>query len=153
MPSLTWELTSFNQLTLTKLYNYLALRSEVFIVEQNCPYQDLDGMDERSMHLIAYDGELPVACARLFAPGDCYTEACIGRVITKPSHRSLKIGHELMKRAIAFCEQEYDHSLILISAQAYLEKFYESHGFLRVSDIYLEDNIPHIKMLREQSRK
>ncbi len=145
---INWTIKTFDQLNTTELYKYLALRAEVFIVEQNCPYQDLDGMDQRASHLLAFDGETLVACARMFAPGDCYTEASIGRVITKPSHRKLKLGHELMTKAIQFCEEQYHRSPILIGAQAYLEKFYESHGFLRVSDIYLEDNIPHIKMLR-----
>ena len=143
-----WIIRQFNELSTTELYSYLALRAEVFIVEQNCPYQDLDGMDQRAVHLLGYDGDLLVSCARIFAPGDCYTEASIGRVITKPSHRSKKIGHELMKTAIDYCLKTYNHPPIKISAQAYLEKFYESHGFNTISDIYLEDNIPHIKMLR-----
>lgn len=146
---INWITLPFNELNTNELYNYLALRAEVFIVEQNCPYQDLDGLDQRAIHLFGYDGTTLVACARLFAPGDCYTEASIGRVITKPSHRSLKIGHTLMQKAIQFCDDTFHRPSILIGAQAYLEKFYESHGFLRVSDIYLEDNIPHIKMLRQ----
>ncbi len=143
-----WIFKSFNELTNQELYDYLALRAEVFIVEQNCPYQDLDGTDQKAMHLLGYHEGTLVSCARIFAPGDCYTEASIGRVITKPSHRALKIGHELMKTAIGYCEEHFNHSPIKISAQAYLEKFYQSHGFVTVSDIYLEDNIPHIKMLR-----
>lgn len=148
-----WLIRSFDQLTHQQLYDYLALRSEVFIVEQNCPYQDLDGMDQRAHHLLGYvDGKL-ASCARMFAPGDCYDEASIGRVITKPDFRGLKIGHELMKESIGFCEKQYNHPPIKISAQLYLQKFYEGHGFVRISDEYLEDNIPHIKMLRQSTNK
>lgn len=147
--SITWKFRSYEGLTKSELYDWLALRSEVFIVEQNCPYQDLDGMDQRAEHLLGYQNDQLVAGARLFAPGDCYTEACIGRVITKPSHRALKIGHDLMKQAISYCMDNYNRSAILISAQAYLIKFYESHGFVTVGETYLEDNIPHIKMLRQ----
>ncbi len=146
---MSWITKTFDELTARELYDYLALRAEVFIVEQNCPYQDLDGLDFIAVHLLAYHDQTLVACARIFAPGDCYHEACIGRVISKPSHRGQQLGHQLMKRAIDYCEQHFNNSAIKISAQAYLEKFYESHGFKRVSDIYLEDNIPHIKMLRD----
>lgn len=143
-----WITKSFNELSNQELYDYLALRAEVFVVEQNCPYQDLDGMDQRAMHLLGFDGETLVSCARIFAPGDCYDEASIGRVISKPSYRAQKIGQELMKRATEYCDAQFNRSPIKIGAQAYLERFYEGHGFKRVSDIYLEDNIPHIKMLR-----
>ncbi|HEX4888649.1 MAG TPA: GNAT family N-acetyltransferase [Luteibaculaceae bacterium] len=145
---ITWKLIGFHQMDVTELYAYLALRSEVFIVEQNCPYQDLDGLDAQAQHLLAFDGERPVACARLFAPGIVYTEASIGRVITKPSHRSQSLGKELMKRSIEILVQQFNNPPIQIGAQAYLERFYEGFGFKRIGDIYLEDNIPHIKMLR-----
>ncbi len=144
---INWKLKTFTTLSNRELYDYLALRCEVFIVEQNCPYQDLDGLDEKGDHLLGYDNDILVACARLFPPGISYEQASIGRVITKPSHRSKKIGHELMIKAIDICRQQYNGKPIKIGAQAYLQKFYEGHGFKRVSDIYLEDDIPHIKML------
>lgn len=114
---INWITLPFTELSTTELYNYLALRAEVFIVEQNCPYQDLDSMDQQATHLLGYDGATLVACARLFAPGDCYTEASIGRVITKPSHRSLKIGHTLMQKAIQFCDDTFHRPPILIGAR------------------------------------
>jgi ElaA protein len=148
MSDIKWKLKSFEELTNHELYAYLALRNEVFIVEQNCPYQDMDGLDDKGVHLLAWENDVPVACARLFAPGVVYEQASIGRVITKGSHRRLKLGHELMRRAIESCGDIFGSVPIKIGAQAYLQEFYESHGFKRISDIYLEDDIPHIKMLR-----
>ena len=145
---ITWKSSPFNALSTIELYNYLALRNEVFIVEQNCPYQDLDGLEEQAIHLIAYEGSKAVACARLFAPGISYQEVSIGRVITKASHRKTGLGHQLMQKAISECDVLFGKQAIKIGAQAYLKKFYESHGFTTVSAIYLEDDIPHIKMLR-----
>lgn len=141
-----WKIKRFEALSHSELYQVLALRCEVFIVEQNCPYQDIDGKDQKALHLLGeIDGKL-VAYARLFEAGDYLAESCIGRVIVKPSHRELKLGHELMRRAMDAMAESFS-SPIKIHAQSYLKKFYESHGFRVSGDEFLEDDIPHLPML------
>lgn len=137
-----WTCKSFDELTLTELYAVLRLRSEVFVVEQNSIYLDLDGYDDRAQHLIGRrNGEL-IAYARIFAPGVKYAEASIGRVITAATARGTGAGRELMSEAIARCQTP-----IRIGAQSYLERFYGSFGFVRVSEDYIEDGIPHVEMV------
>lgn len=148
MKPVKWKIRRFEALSLAELYEVLQLRTEVFVVEQNCVYQDIDGKDQKAMHLIGeYDG-IVVAYARLFQPGDYFEKASIGRVIVKESHRHLKLGHELMHEAIRAIETEFGVTEITISAQLYLQRFYESHGFVKTSETYLEDDIPHIEMKR-----
>lgn len=142
---ITWEIKPFKELSKDELYQLLALRCEVFIVEQNCPYQDSDGKDETALHLMGFDNGILVAYARLFGPGDYLAESCIGRVVVKPSHRQLNLGHELMKRAMAAMADNFPQP-IKIHAQSYLQKFYESHGFRVEGDEFLEDDIPHLPM-------
>lgn len=145
---LKWKIKRFEALSLNELYELLQLRSEVFVVEQNCVYQDLDGKDSKALHLIGeYEGET-VAYARLFKPNDYFDEASIGRVVVKQRYRENKLGHILMKQAIEAIASEFNATKITISAQLYLKKFYESHGFLQTSETYLEDDIPHIQMKR-----
>jgi ElaA protein len=118
----------------------------VFVVEQNCVYQDIDGKDRKALHLIGeYDSKI-VAYARLFKAGDYFDEASIGRVVVGANYRDKKWGHELMTQAIRAVKAYFDTMKITISAQLYLQKFYESHGFLVTSETYLEDDIPHIQM-------
>jgi len=146
MQTINWKIKRFEALSLEELYAILQLRSEVFVVEQNCVYQDIDYKDQKAIHLFGeYDGQM-VAYARLFKPIDYFENASIGRVIVKPSHRHLKLGHELMREAIQAVKTSFGESKITISAQLYLQKFYESHGFVATSDMYLEDDIPHIEM-------
>ncbi|ESU24635.1 ElaA protein [Flavobacterium enshiense DK69] len=143
-----FKIKPFKAFSPAEIYQVLQLRSEVFVVEQNCVYQDIDGKDDKALHLLGmYDGVL-VAYARLFAPGDYFENASIGRVIVKPGFRDKKWGHDLMKKAIAGISEHYGESKITISAQLYLKKFYESHGFVATSEVYLEDDIPHIEMKR-----
>ncbi|HSD14362.1 MAG TPA: GNAT family N-acetyltransferase [Flavobacterium sp.] len=143
-----FEIKPFKTLSASEIYQILQLRSEVFVVEQNCVYQDIDGKDDKALHLLGtYDGVL-VAYARLFGPGDYFEEASIGRVIVKPGYRDKKWGHDLMREAIAGISVHFGESNISISAQLYLQKFYESHGFVQTSEMYLEDDIPHIEMKR-----
>lgn len=143
-----FEIKPFKELSLIELYQILQLRSEVFVVEQNCVYQDIDGKDEKALHVLAtYEGIL-VAYARLFRPGDYFEKASIGRVIVKPSFRDRKWGHDLMNTAIRAVADEFGTAEITISAQMYLQKFYENHGFVQTSEMYLEDDIPHIEMKR-----
>lgn len=142
------EIKPFKALSLVELYQILQLRSEVFVVEQNCVYQDIDGKDTKALHVLGmYEGVL-VAYARLFKPGDYFEQASIGRVIVNPAYRDKKWGHDLMKEAIKGIEQNYGVTNITISAQLYLKRFYESHGFVQTSEMYLEDDIPHIEMKR-----
>ena len=146
--AISWKIKSFNELSLHELYSLLKLRSIVFVVEQNCVYQDIDGKDEKALHLIGeYNNEI-VAYARLFKSGDYFENASIGRVVIHPEARDKKFGHEMMRQAIAGIEAYFKETKITISAQLYLQKFYESHGFLKTSDVYLEDNIEHIEMKR-----
>jgi|SRR6478672_5771609 len=146
MSIIKWKIKRFETLSLDELYSALQLRAEVFVVEQNCVYQDIDGKDSKAIHVIGeMDGET-VAYARLFQPNDYFEKASIGRVIVKPSHRHLKLGHELMRESIQAVNSLFGESQITISAQLYLKKFYESHGFVQTSEMYLEDDIPHIEM-------
>jgi|SRR5690554_3623668 ElaA protein len=140
---------NFDQLTRNELYALLQLRSEVFVVEQDCVYQDVDGKDSKALHLLGFqDGQL-LAYARLFRPGDYFAEASIGRVVVKQSARQFGYGHQLMKAAVEVVEKEFNTPTIQISAQRYLEKFYTAHGFITFGEPYLEDGIPHIAMLRK----
>ncbi len=139
----------FEELTNEELYQLLRLRNEVFVVEQNCPYQDLDNKDQFSLHVLGFYNNELVACTRLFAPGDCYQESSIGRVVVKANYRALKFGHALMQFSIEEVNRQYQTSNIKIGAQSYLVKFYNSHGFYQVGDPYLEDGIPHMYMIRD----
>jgi ElaA protein len=148
MHTIKFEVKSFNQLSIKELYEILQLRSEVFVVEQNCVYQDIDGKDEKALHLMgAFEGQI-VAYARLFDAGLYFDHPSIGRVIIKAKFRSRKWGHDLMQHAIQTIESEFATEQITISAQLYLKKFYESHGFNQTGEGYLEDGIPHIRMDR-----
>lgn len=143
---ITWEVDCFEDLDIYKLYNLLYLRSEVFVVEQNCPYLDVDNKDQKAVHLQGYLGEKLVAYCRLFKPGDYFEEASIGRVIVATDYRKHDYGHQLMQKAIELQASLLNETRVTISAQLYLKKFYESHGFKQTSDTYLEDDIPHIQM-------
>jgi ElaA protein len=147
--NLEWKIKRFEELSTRELYNLLQLRSEVFVVEQNCVYQDIDGKDEKALHLIGEDNGKTIAYARLFKPNDYFEQASIGRVIVKESARENKIGHILMREAIKVIETRFEEIKITISAQLYLKKFYESHGFFQTSEMYLEDDIPHIEMKKD----
>lgn len=141
-----FKIKRFNTLTTDELYQLLRLRSEVFVVEQNCVYQDIDNKDQKAIHVLGYLNQELIACSRIFAPGDYFENASIGRVIVSQKHRSNKYGHNLMKASIVAVEQNFQTLKITISAQEYLKKFYESHGFSQTNESYLEDGIPHIEM-------
>lgn len=143
---LQFKIKRFKELSIQELYELLQVRSEVFVVEQNCVYQDIDGKDQKAIHVLGYyENDLAAYC-RLFNSGDYFKEASIGRVIVSPKHRDKKLGHELMKTAIEAVQKEFCQTHITISAQLYLQKFYETHGFIKTSEMYLEDDIPHIEM-------
>ncbi|SFU48197.1 ElaA protein [Polaromonas sp. YR568] len=143
-----WRFVPFSALSSLELYEMLQLRSEVFVVEQACPFQDMDGADQKAMHLMGVKGDQLVAYARCFAAGEKFAEASIGRVVTHMSARGDGIGHVLMKQAIASLLQHWGPQPIRIGAQARLEKFYNQHGFVQNGRPYIEDGIPHIEMLR-----
>lgn len=145
---LEWKIKPFDALTVHELYDLLKLRSEIFVLEQNCVYLDLDGKDKKALHLIGeYDGKT-VAYVRLFDAGISFDNASIGRVVVDANYRDRKWGHDLMREAIAAIKSNFDKDKITIGAQLYLKKFYESHGFIQSSEMYLEDDIPHIEMIR-----
>lgn len=116
-------------------------------MEQNCPYQDVDGVDPDSFHLMAWEGDKLVAYARLIPPGRVYEEPSIGRVVTSPSARGWGLAHTLMQKAIQFLRESWPEWPVQIGAQQYLTAFYQGHGFAQVGEGYLEDNIPHVHMI------
>jgi ElaA protein len=145
-----WLLKKFDQLSPYQLYAILQLRNEVFVVEQNCVFQDADNNDQNAYHLMSFADDRLIAYTRLIPPGEIYDQASIGRVVTSPSARAIGAGKELMKQSIKACYDLFGMHDIKIGAQVYLRKFYESFGFTQSSDIYMEDGIPHIYMIREK---
>lgn len=143
-----FETKQFDQLTITELYLILQLRSEIFVVEQDCVYQDIDGKDAKGLHILCWEGTILVAYARAFKAGIYFEEAAIGRVVVRDNYRKLGYGHKVMNESIMALEKEYEKGPIKISAQTYLVIFYESHGFKTIGTRYLEDGIPHIAMLK-----
>ena len=142
--ALTWHDRAFAELTTAELYAIVVLRERVFVVEQACAYQDADGYDPRARHLWAERGGAIVAYLRILPAGEKYAEVSIGRVITAIDVRGTGIGRELMRRGLALAGPV----AVRISAQAHLQRFYGEIGFRPVSEIYEEDGIPHIEMLR-----
>jgi ElaA protein len=137
----------YKDLTLDELYEIMKLRVEVFINEQDCNYQDLDGTDHLAHHVMIIENGILIAYARLFASGVKYKEAAIGRVITKKTHRGTNLGEHLMKESMKFLSLQGEKE-IKLSAQVYAEGFYKKVGFLRTTKPpYLEDNIPHVEMI------
>ena len=143
------EVKSFEELTKQELYALLQLRSEVFVVEQDCVYQDIDGKDQKALHVLGFKEDKLVAYTRLFKPGYYFKEPSIGRVVVVKKERAYKYGYDIMKASIKAIEENYNTSLIKISAQVYLKKFYSNLGFVAVGETYLEDDIPHIAMIKE----
>ncbi|RZP04880.1 MAG: GNAT family N-acetyltransferase [Flavobacteriales bacterium] len=139
----------FSELTNQELYEILQLRSEVFVVEQNCIYQDIDGKDEKAIHVFGIVKNKIIAYTRCFQPGEYFKEASIGRVVVKKKDRKLKRGHQIMIYSIELIEKNYHTKTILISAQSHLKKFYNNLGFYSVGIEYLEDGIPHIEMIKK----
>lgn len=146
---LSWEIKKFEALTTSELYRIMQLRLAVFSVEQNCAYQDADGKDLKCFHLsgIDEDGDL-VAYSRIVPAGVSFNEVSIGRVISSSKARGTGAGRALMKRSLDFIEEQYGKVPVRIGAQCYLIRFYNSFGFEVSGEEYLEDNIPHIEMIR-----
>ena len=143
-----FHIKKFNELTTDELYVILQLRSEVFVIEQDCVYQDLDHKDQLAYHILGVLDNQIVAYARIFKSGDYFLKPSIGRIVVKKEFRKFKYGYKLVENSIQFIENNLKENNILISAQSYLTKFYNSLGFIQISEEYLEDDIPHIKMLR-----
>lgn len=143
-----WLLKKFDELTPYQLYAILQLRNEVFVVEQKCVFQDADDKDQNSYHLMGFDDNKLVAYTRLVPPGEIYIEASIGRVVSSPSVRRNGTGRLLMRESIDSVYHLFGKVPIKIGAQLYLKKFYESFGFKQISEIYLEDGIEHIHMIK-----
>lgn len=148
MQKVHWHIVAFNELNIHQLYDLLALRAEVFVVEQNCPYQDLDGKDQLSDHVFALDkNQQLIATARILPPNVSYpNKVSIGRVVTSPKHRGTGLGIELMNQCMSYIQSNYPGIEVVISAQSHLEKFYMQFGFNSTGKTYLEDNIPHTQM-------
>jgi ElaA protein len=141
-----FEVKKFSELTTKEVYTILQLRSEIFVVEQNCVYQDIDGKDEFAFHIIGTNDNKIMAYARIFEPGKYFKETSIGRVVVSSNLRGKSFGKKLMEAAISFCTNKLNSHEIVIYAQHYLGKFYSELGFVSEGEIYLEDNIPHVKM-------
>lgn len=139
---------TFQQLTTDELYAILQLRSEVFVLEQNCAYQDVDGKDQKALHVLGFKNEILVAYTRLFKPGDYFENASIGRVVVHENERQHKYGYAIMKVSIDAIQEHFNETTIKISAQEYLVKFYTNLGFTTFGSSYLEDGIPHIAMIK-----
>jgi ElaA protein len=138
---------TFTELSAKELYEILQLRAEVFIVEQNCVYQDVDFKDQKAVHILGFKNEKLIAYTRIFKPGDYFSEASIGRVVVSKNERKFGYGHEILNHSIKVIKSNFNEKCIKISAQTYLKKFYESHSFKKEGTEYLEDNIPHIAMI------
>lgn len=147
---MSWNLKKFDELTNIELYNLLKERTLVFVVEQNCPYPEVDGKDPFSYHLFKEDNGEIIAYLRIVPAGVSYQEISIGRVFVKKEYRGQGIAEELLKKGLDFIQNELKEKTVKIQAQDYLRKFYSSFGFQTISQTYLEDNIPHIGMLLQR---
>ena len=146
-----WMEKKFGDLSPYELYAILRLRNEVFVVEQACIFQDADDKDQECFHLMGFSNETLVAYTRLVPPGVIYEEASIGRVVSSPSVRGTGAGRELMKQSLDHCHRLFGKGPVRIGAQLYLKKFYESFGFQQTSEVYMEDGIAHIYMVKDRS--
>lgn len=147
---ISWQCLSFSELTTAQLYELLKLRVDVFVVEQQCPYPEIDGKDHLAdvYHLMGYENGKLIACARLLAAGISFTNVAIGRVATCATARKNGLGRALMQHALSECQRLWPDQAIDIQAQQYLTSFYQDFGFIPYTEVYLEDGIPHLDMRR-----
>jgi ElaA protein len=149
-----WVLRRYDALALDELYGVLALRQRVFIVEQKCAFLDADGRDRDALHVFATDDQgRIIACLRVVPPGGKFAEPSLGRIVTAPEVRGEGLGRAIVARGIEATIEAYGDVAIRISAQRHLERFYGAFGFVAVGDPYLEDDIPHLDMLRPSTRR
>jgi len=146
----SWKCKPFDELKPSELYDILRLRNEVFVVEQNCVYQDVDNKDLYALHLMGWSGEQLVAYTRLLPKDNSHPYVSIGRVVTSPNVRGTGLGKELMRKSVDTIYNIWGRQPVRVSAQLYLRTFYESLGFQQTSDIYLEDGIEHIEMILKE---
>jgi ElaA protein len=142
-----WLYKTYDELNKDELYSLLRLRAAVFVVEQDCPYQDVDNKDQKAIHIFAKDQKQIIAYARIFHAGDYFQEVAIGRVVIETSYRGTGLGQNLLQKTIEYILKNKFPLPIRISAQTYLIKFYESFGFKKIGVVYQEDGIPHTGML------
>ncbi|MGR7812742.1 GNAT family N-acetyltransferase [Lacinutrix undariae] len=142
------KVKEFNKLSIEELYDILQLRSQVFVVEQDCPYQDIDGKDAKALHVLGMKNGKIVAYTRIFNAGNYFENASIGRVVVSKNERKHKYGYDIMEASIAAVNIHFNTNTVQISAQCYLENFYKNLGFKVVGTSYLEDDIPHIEMIK-----
>jgi len=147
-----WKIKTFDELTTMELYQIMQIRVDVFVVEQTCVYRELDGLDRDSYHVYATNDSGIAAYARILPPGLSYKELSIGRVLVSKDHRRSGLGSELIERTLTFIFEELNERVIKIQAQEYLLSFYRSFGFEKVSDVYLDEGIPHIDMILKLER-
>ncbi len=147
--ALDFKIKKFEFLSIEELYGMLQLRAEVFVVEQDCVYQDIDDKDQKAVHVFGYKGDELVAYTRIFESGFYFDKASIGRVVVKQTERNHKYGYDLMQASIQCIYDFYGEQPIKISAQTYLKHFYNNLGFKEMGEGYLEDGIPHIEMIKE----
>lgn len=139
---------TFNELSNTELYQIMRLRSEVFVVEQDCVYQDLDNKDQKALHVVGSKENEVVAYTRIFKAGDYFKNTSIGRVVVAVDQRKYGYGKQIMEASLEVIKERFPNTIIEISAQTYLLKFYSEMGFERIGEEYLEDGIPHVKMIK-----
>jgi ElaA protein len=149
---MTFEFKHFNNLSNAELYDMLRLRAEIFVVEQTCIYNDLDGLDKKAVHLIIKKNDEIVGCSRLLQPGTRFPDFSIGRVVVKKNMRGAGLGIRMMEEAKKYMIEKWDAKNIKVSAQKYLQKFYEDLGFSVITEEYPEDGIPHVGMLFESQQ-
>jgi ElaA protein len=147
--ALVWECRSFAELSPAQLYRILKLRQDVFILEQDCLYPDIDDQDLHAQHIFAHEGDSLLAYLRSLPPGLDYRESSLGRIVVSQAARGRRLGRELVRRGIHYNRERWPDASIRIGAQAYLEAFYVDMGFVTDSAVYVEDGIPHIKMVFE----
>ncbi|MDC3109578.1 GNAT family N-acetyltransferase [Flavobacteriales bacterium] len=142
------SIKKWDDLSKEEVEKIFSLRSEVFIVEQECPYQDVDGKDAEADHLLLYENNILCGYTRIFPKNTYFKEASFGRTVVKKTHRGKGYGHALVKESLKYLKKKNEDT-IKISAQSYLTEFYASHGFVSKGEEYLEDNIPHTAMFFE----
>jgi len=150
MEKITWNTRAFKDLSVDEYFEILHLRIEIFVVEQDCPYQEVDEKDRQSFHLFGRtENDKIIAVTRILPHGISYNEISVGRVALKKEYRGKRIADQLMEESFKFIKNEFGEQPIRISAQQYLLNYYRKHGFKQVGEMYLEDNIPHLEMLKE----
>ena len=142
------EVKTFDELTTSELYDILQLRSDVFVVEQDCVYLDLDGKDQKALHFIGKKQNKIIAYTRIFKSGDYFDKASIGRVVVLKSERNHQYGYDIMNASVKAIKDYFNETTIQLSAQVYLKQFYNNLGFIEKGEEYLEDGIPHVSMIK-----